>query len=520
MLNILSLLSFANAMFLLFIAFYSISINRKSMINRTSFLECLLLSIWSFAYTFLYVAEDKETAWFWVRIGSIGWSGFMGVLVWFFISLTRSKEHYNRYLLITYTQIAPLLMVVFNLALPWISPAVDLVQSRSGLGWAFVNRLDNPLYWAYVSYILLGVVFSYYILNKWLKENEAEHFRKLAITFLAVDGSLIVLGFTSDLIVPMFTHFLPPITNILLIIFEFGYWYLVFKLDVFKKTSVEASEFVLDTIRDSYMILNEKGIIKHCNRATVELLQYDRQEIVGHKLIEFFEKDHYDMQLLEKLFSDQHLEKVEAVLIRKDGTPIHTIYSASVAEDNTHGFMGIIISFYDVSKQKKLEQELYQLAHYDQLTGLPNRRHFMNMLLNYQNAYADSNTDFAVLFMDLNGFKAINDTLGHEQGDMLLVEVARILSACLNPLDILARIGGDEYVMVMNLGDYKEELTDQLLKDRYRHICKQFESPLIKEEFIYPIGISVGYAKYSDYLNLKTLLKAADTAMYRDKYGE
>ena len=93
MFNLLSLISFSNAVFFVFFAVYSISGNRKSIINLASFAECTLLAIWSFSYTFFYVADTREEAWIWLHIGSIGWIGFMGTLVWVFMALTRQNSN-------------------------------------------------------------------------------------------------------------------------------------------------------------------------------------------------------------------------------------------------------------------------------------------------------------------------------------------------------------------------------------------------------------------------------------------
>ena len=128
MFHLLSLISFSNAVFFLFFAIYSFTSNRKSQINIASFVECTLLAIWSFSYTFFYVSETKEEAWIWLHIGSVGWIGFMGVLVWFFLVLTRHRYNQNKVFRILYCGVAPGVLLLLNIISPKNSVAVDLIK--------------------------------------------------------------------------------------------------------------------------------------------------------------------------------------------------------------------------------------------------------------------------------------------------------------------------------------------------------------------------------------------------------
>lgn len=512
MINILSLLSFANAVFFMFIAVYSLAANRKSPINQASSLECFLLAIWTFSYTFFYIAPTKEAAWFWLKLASIGWGGFMGVLVWFFLAMARDKRNINKTLKVAVIGIAPAIIILLNLFSGRTSPAIDLVLSSSGLGWTYVNSVGNVLYWLYVAYIFTGALICIYILKSLMSRNQSRHFKRLAVAFISVDGFLLGFGFVLDLIIPLITDAVPPLTNVFLIIFSFSYWIIILKLEVFKKTSLEASEFILDTISDALMVLDREGRILHCNKATSELLQYEVHEIIGKKLIDFYKKGSFKPERLEQLNSEKKLVNMDAELAAKDGTLIQTIYSASVAEDDIYGFMGTIVSFHDVSKQKTLEKELYELAHYDSLTGLPNRHYFLEKLQAFEADYQKGGKDFAILFMDLNGFKMINDFMGHDKGDKLLIEIGERLSTCISVDDLIARIGGDEFVMLQaNVED-----VDQV-EDRKAAILQQFDREILIETQKCPIGVSIGYALYSETNGISSMMREADQRMYVHK---
>ena len=512
MLNILSLISFSNAVFFVFFAVYSIALNRKSLVNLASFVECSLLAVWSFSYTFFYVSETKEQAWMWLQIGSIGWIGFMGTLVWFFMALSRYHYKEHRMFRTIYCGIAPMILLILNFIFPDNSAAIDLIKSKSGLGWTYVNNISNPLYWIYIGYLLVGLVASVIILSRWLKKSKSPYFKRIATAFLIVDGVLIIIGFVSDLVLPLITDCFPPMTNVFLMIFSFSYWIIINKLDLFKVTSIEASEHILDTISDALMVTDEKGMIVHCNKSTCEMLQYPMKDIVGKELAVFIQGEAYSQEHIEQLFAEKRIKGMESDLIAKDKSIIRTSYSASIAEDDIHGFMGIIISFHDITKQKNLERELFELAHYDTLTNLPNRRYFVDMIKVLEELYREQKRDFAIHFIDLDGFKEINDTMGHDTGDVVLTEIGNKLQACILDSDFVARIGGDEFVIVQ-----ADIVSEEQAREQKEKVLALFEEPVYLNGVPARLGASIGYAFYSRANSITDLLRMADRNMYEDK---
>jgi len=174
----------------------------------------------------------------------------------------------------------------------------------------------------------------------------------------------------------------------------------------------------------------------------------------------------------------------------------------------------MIGTVYDVTERKVLEDRLRHQAYYDTLTDLPNRRLFMDRL---GRALARTRRirlrRVAVLFMDLDNFKVINDSLSHDTGDRLLVEVAKRLKRCLRPEDTLARFGGDEFTVLLE----EIEGADEALRVTNR-ITKKFRRPFVldgRRLFVrFSIGVALGDA---DTDSPEELLRNADTAMYRDK---
>jgi len=158
-------------------------------------------------------------------------------------------------------------------------------------------------------------------------------------------------------------------------------------------------------------------------------------------------------------------------------------------------------------------KELYNMAYYDQLTGLPNRRLF-EMSLNTSLIAADqNNTSTALMFLDLDRFKTINDTLGHPFGDLLLKEVAKLIESCLDGNCMLSRQGGDEFAIIIDSFDNKQYL-ENLAKKVLAALTRPIE---LKNHSTY-ISCSIGIAIYSLHnYNSEILMKHADSAMYRSK---
>jgi diguanylate cyclase (GGDEF)-like protein/PAS domain S-box-containing protein len=172
----------------------------------------------------------------------------------------------------------------------------------------------------------------------------------------------------------------------------------------------------------------------------------------------------------------------------------------------------------DISEHKRAENQIRELAFYDPLTHLPNRRLLMDRLKQAMAASLRNEREGALLFVDLDNFKTVNDTLGHDKGDLLLQEVARRLTACFREADTVARIGGDEFVVVLaNLSDDSEEAAGQarIVGEKVLAILGEPYQILGNEFRCTP---SVGIALFGDQSGgLDELMKQADIAMYQAK---
>ena len=203
----------------------------------------------------------------------------------------------------------------------------------------------------------------------------------------------------------------------------------------------------------------------------------------------------------------------ESINCRKNGNEF-PVQLSSVAVRNSQGeFLGIVSICEDITERKENEARIHQLAYYDPLTRFPNRTLFLDRL---QKALAQADRykkSVAVLFLDLDHFKDINDTQGHEFGDRLLTEVARRLSGCVRAADTLARLGGDEFVIMLAATQGQETAGTTA-----RRIQECFRSPFEVEGREIHASISIGIALYpNDARDMEGLMRCADSAMYQAK---
>ena len=203
------------------------------------------------------------------------------------------------------------------------------------------------------------------------------------------------------------------------------------------------------------------------------------------------------------------------LLIRRDGLEIAIDITAALIRDDDRKITGFVLCFRDVTHQRALAEKMSHLAHHDPVTGLPNRQLFNDRLAQALNAARRHREKLAVIFVDLDNSKSVNDTLGHAVGDALLKAVANSLVACLRNNDTVSRHGGDEFVILL-----------PGIKDTSGAIRK-IQKIAASAENVHRIGphdlqvtTSMGISMYPEHgQTAEVLLTKADAAMYRAKSG-
>lgn len=234
----------------------------------------------------------------------------------------------------------------------------------------------------------------------------------------------------------------------------------------------------------------------------------------------------YVEEAFEKAIRCKEIMKIEFQIVTSNGGKRFVGQQIESVLNRNHQLVGLIGTIQDITERKEYENEVRRLAYFDTITGLPNRIYFLEMLSKTIELAKRHSRHFAVLFLDLDGFKVVNDLYGHHVGDLLLNEISRRLTEGLRNSDItsrnsdlqengidIARLGGDEIIILLNELTRPEDAAIAA-----QHIQKLITEPLVLDnQKIYP-GVSIGIAVYpEDGGDSESLLKNADVAMYHAK---
>ncbi len=205
---------------------------------------------------------------------------------------------------------------------------------------------------------------------------------------------------------------------------------------------------------------------------------------------------------------------------RKDGSFYPKWLTITAVRNEAGQITHYVAIFMDISERKRAEEEIHRLAFYDTLTQLPNRRLLMDRLDQALAASQRSGSHGALMFMDLDNFKTLNDTQGHDIGDLLLIEVSARLKHCVRESDTVARLGGDEFVVILQeLGESAIHSANQA-ETVAEKIVSTLGEPYLLNNYEHHSGVSIGVCLFHGRdAKLEELLKRADTAMYQAKQG-
>jgi diguanylate cyclase (GGDEF)-like protein/PAS domain S-box-containing protein len=296
-----------------------------------------------------------------------------------------------------------------------------------------------------------------------------------------------------------------------------------FALDNFdRKAKLQTDEKALNLAASIYKVSSEAMLIIDIERLVIAInpaftliTGYLENEILG-KSVDILRTNYHDEAFYQSISDELNFKgkwQGELWFNRKDGEAYPTLAVINSVFDTDGSVLRQVFLFNDISQKKETEDFIWRQANYDLLTGLPNRLMFQDRVEQEFKKSHRTKLSFALLFLDLDNFKEVNDTLGHAYGDMLLKEVSQRILTCVRETDTIARFGGDEFTIL--LCDISEkERVNRVIEDILQSLTKPFE---INDEMLY-ITASVGVTCYpEDGEDLETLTKNADQAMYAAK---
>lgn len=278
---------------------------------------------------------------------------------------------------------------------------------------------------------------------------------------------------------------------------------------------LKLANLVYQAIGEAIMVADADNRIVTVNPAFTELTGYTSQEAVGQSttlLKSGHQNEAFYQTMWHTLETTGHWQG-EIWNRRKSGETYLEWLTINTVYDDQNNVRHRVAMFSDITDQKRAEQTIWQQANFDSLTGLPNRHMFYERLAQEMKKSQRMGLPLALLFLDLDHFKDVNDTLGHGKGDLLLKEMAQRLLSCVRNTDTVARLGGDEFTIILTELNEQDSI-EPLAQDILCQLTKPFE---LAGDCAY-VSVSIGITLYpEDTDDIDTLMKNADQAMYAAK---
>lgn len=319
-----------------------------------------------------------------------------------------------------------------------------------------------------------------------------------------------------------------------------GYFVLASIIDISKRKQAEQTvraaetdllrESILNNLPASVIATDTEGRILAVNPAAEQMLGYPRGELIGRSAILLHDQSEIrqravqtsanlgvevppDFRVIVAAGSKDTVDEREWTYCRKDGSRIPVHIAITTLRDRDGRVSGFLTVASDITARRRAEASIRHMANHDALTGLPNRTLLVDRLNMAIGQSRRNQQKVAVLLLDLDQFKQVNDTLGHQVGDELLKTISRRLTGCVREVDTVARLGGDEFVIVVTGVDDVEELAPLIGK-----LSKLVSLPVRVDHHDLHVTPSIGGSLFpKDGSDVSTLLKKADAAMYRAK---
>lgn len=521
--NIMAIISLTTFFVYLNIGIYAFTLDKRSSLNRMFLLWCMSMAVWSLGYSFVYYLQGKNQPWLecvFMKVSAIGWCSFSSISLHIIMLITENRSIKKVKVLI---YIPGIIFFLTTLIFFWPSKLVP-------------KFIENFFYIGDFSYNFSFLLFSIYLTYIWGKKSQNIREKKQASIIVIASIIPFTLNLITQTILPIFQiTFFPLMGHVYSLIMVSGTLYAINKYKLLNIPTDRLIDEILSEMMDLFVLLSPKGRIIRVSKSTEKLLGYNEGELLDKEL-DILVKEIKELEELDSLIvnnkNNTTIRYEEFSISTKNRNVIPVSLSCSVIKDTyLKDVLGVAIIGHDIRIIKKLKQEIKEhkeaekklkenqevflyLAYHDTLTGLYNRKYFYEQLDTQLKNSKENNKFFAVFFIDLNGFKKVNDNFGHDFGDFLLCEAGKRIRKCVREGDVVARIGGDEFTLTINsINSYKDAL--KLEND----IHKALNSPINKENVSISIEASIGISIFpEDGKDGNTLINKADSKMYAVKH--
>jgi diguanylate cyclase (GGDEF)-like protein/PAS domain S-box-containing protein len=277
---------------------------------------------------------------------------------------------------------------------------------------------------------------------------------------------------------------------------------------------------LLDKARDAIFVIDMGSRITYWNKGAERLYGWEARDALGRRMSDLLCDDHAAYSEAYKTSLNEGEWVGELHQHRRDGSTLHadTRWTLVAADPDSGVPQKILVISTDISERKSNEARIHRLAYFDALTELPNRASLLDHLRRALLGSARSHKVGALMFLDLDNFKTLNDTHGHAAGDMLLQAVARRLEHSVREADMVARLGGDEFVILVQPEEESLDAAAHQAETVAAKVVQAMRTPFQLADFAYSVSTSIGVTMISGATDtVESTLKQADTAMYQAK---
>lgn len=524
--------------------------NRHGAANRTFLAMCITLCFWGLGYAFMITAPDAQTANAWHVFSAIGWCFFYSVFVVFALNFTESPVLSEKPWIKGLLQVPPLLYFMH------VATRSTEQLVRTDWGWVYLYTKEAEWQVAFIVYYTSYAMFAFWRIYRWGRGTWVKSKQKQAQLLVRSMLTVFALAVPFDTYLPLLGYPVLPAAILLSPLFTAAAWHAITRYRFMTLNFHTAANHILQKMIDPVLLVGEDRVIREVNANTQALTGWTDVELVGKPLAFLLGVDPKNERSSEAKLELVEGKKIEVALVpRLAGEAIPCLLSCRVLRDEFGDMLGYIVMLHDISELKRYEKLLRQSndelekkvrertaevensnlclqkeilqrmeaeaeaihrANYDALTGLPNRRYFYEAAQSAVEKAQSANECLAVAFFDLDNFKLLNDSYGHNFGDLILVEIAQRLKRSLRQEDLLARIGGDEFLLLLE--GMPAQGAKEAVAHRLRRLQKIFEQPVIIDQRECFLSTSIGVAIYPmDGIDADTLMKNADVAMYAVK---